>query len=48
MKKIKDDEITEVLKVIANSAKKLLRSIRKKDTRPIHEARQLVKDLKSE
>lgn len=48
MKKIKDKEIVAVLMTIADSAKKMLKNIRKKDTKPTNEAENMLENLKTE
>ena len=48
MKKTKDKEIVQVLMIIAGSAKKLLKNIRKKDTLPTNMAEKMLDKLKTE
>lgn len=46
-KKVSDREIVEVLNTISDSAKKVLKNVRKKDMSPVAEAEQLLDKLKS-
>lgn len=46
-KKISDREIVEVLNTISDSAKKVLKNVRKKDMSPVAEAERLLDKLKS-
>ena len=45
--KISDKEIVEVLNTISDSAKKVLKNVRKKDMSPVAEAEQLLDKLKA-
>ena len=47
MKK-QDKEIIKVLTIIEMSAKSILKNIKKKDTLPLFEAEQMLKNLKSQ
>jgi len=46
-KKISDKEVIDVLNVISDSAKKVLKNVKKKDMSSIAEAEQLLNKLKS-
>lgn len=46
-KKISDKEVVDVLNVISDSAKKVLKNVKKKDMSSIAEAEQLLNKLKS-
>lgn len=46
-KKLSDQEIVEVLNTMSDSAKRILKNVKKKDLTPIEQAETMLSELKS-